>query len=415
MISLFDVVHLDIWIYENTLRIKFGGTIKERINNIYVPINKGYKIHRVSHGMLYKPDKVELTDFPTAISALNIQTKLQTVEIELEGTVEPFLFEFWGSKGKYTHYLKQETIWYPFMYLKSSSTSALDFATVITKLHRKVEVNIHSSNDEYSTIVSAEPVDKNRWLGSNLEPLSLIQDKFTQVKSYHVSNYTVHVYQKVPDDLSPDYDVPEIFSDVLSSFNKYLSLELPYKTIYLVALNGGGGFKSNNLIVIDNSIASDKRKIFTLIAHELMHEWWPKIIVDEKILWMSEAIPDYIAALLTYLGGYSNNLKLDNFLNMAVKGLSAPDYHPLASIPVSLTETEYNVMRGLGVMVLHKIAKSIGTDTFVKLIGKLSKENALTFDKLLSALNSYGVPENTLQWFTNVIEGKTKPDANAFS
>ncbi|OYT27723.1 MAG: hypothetical protein B6U95_05655 [Thermofilum sp. ex4484_82] len=118
---------------------------------------------------------------------------------------------------------------------------------MLTNRHKEVEVNIHDKNKECKTVVSAEPKDDNTWCGFDLEPISLIRDKFSRTKMYNTMNYRCKIYVKENFKRLEINDIAEIFDEALYSLNKLLRLKPKYKTLYLIVLKGGGGFKSNNM------------------------------------------------------------------------------------------------------------------------------------------------------------------------
>ena len=409
MSFIFDDVHLEVKFYEDKLNVKFIGRKDRDFEDVFIPFNPGFKVKSVKQVEKYETGSIELEKTPISISAMYVRDFSRTIEIKLEGNVKPLFFEFWGSKNKNAHYLKQETLWYPFILLNRKTLSLYEVGMMLTNRHKEVEVNIHDKNKECKTVVSAEPKDDNTWYGFDLEPISLIRDKFSRTKMYNTMNYRCKIYVKENFKRLEINDIAEIFDEALYSLNKLLRLKPKYKTLYLIVLKGGGGFKSNNMIVLDSTTQPSKVKLFEHLTHELLHEWWPKVIADNKLLWMSEAIPEYIASLFSYIKEYRDEIHLKPFINMANKGLQASDYKPLATIPVHLTETEYNIVRGIGVLLLHKIASSIDVNNFLKLISKLSKETGLNLNKLINAFKTYKVPEKLIKWFIEVIEGKTKP------
>ena len=409
MSFIFDDVHLEVKFYEDKLNVKFIGRKDRDLEDVFIPFNPGFKVKSVKQVEKYETGSIELEKTPISISAMYVRDFSRTIEIKLEGNVKPLFFEFWGSKNKNAHYLKQETLWYPFILLNRKTLSLYEVGMMLTNRHKEVEVNIHDKNKECKTVVSAEPKDDNTWYGFDLEPISLIRDKFSRTKMYNTMNYHCKIYVKENFKRLEINDIAEIFDEALYSLNKLLRLKPKHKTLYLIVLKGGGGFKSNNMIVLDSTTQPSKVKLFEHLTHELLHEWWPKVIADNKLLWMSEAIPEYIASLFSYIKEYRDEIHLKPFINMANKGLQASDYKPLATIPVHLTETEYNIVRGIGVLLLHKIASSIDVNNFLKLISKLSKETGLNLNKLINAFKTYKVPEKLIKWFIEVIEGKTKP------
>ena len=409
MSFIFDDAHLEVKFYEDKLNVKFIGRKDRDFEDVFIPFNPGFKVKSVKQVEKYETGSIELEKTPISISAMYVRDFSRTIEIKLEGNVKPLFFEFWGSKNKNAHYLKQETLWYPFILLNRKTLSLYEVGMMLTNRHKEVEVNIHDKNKECKTVVSAEPKDDNTWYGFDLEPISLIRDKFSRTKMYNTMNYRCKIYVKENFKRLEINDIAEIFDEALYSLNKLLRLKPKYKTLYLIVLKGGGGFKSNNMIVLDSTTQPSKIKLFEHLTHELLHEWWPKVIADNKLLWMSEAIPEYIASLFSYIKEYRDEIHLKPFINMANKGLQASDYKPLATIPVHLTETEYNIVRGIGVLLLHKIASSIDVNNFLKLISKLSKETGLNLNKLINAFKTYKVPEKLIKWFIEVIEGKTKP------
>lgn len=409
MSFIFDDAHLEVKFYEDKLNVKFIGRKDRDFEDVFIPFNPGFKVKSVKQVEKYETGSIELEKTPISISAMYVRDFSRTIEIKLEGNVKPLFFEFWGSKNKNAHYLKQETLWYPFILLNRKTLSLYEVGMMLTNRHKEVEVNIHDKNKECKTVVSAEPKDDNTWCGFDLEPISLIRDKFSRTKMYNTMNYRCKIYVKENFKRLEINDIAEIFDEALYSLNKLLRLKPKYKTLYLIVLKGGGGFKSNNMIVLDSTTQPSKVKLFEHLTHELLHEWWPKVIADNKLLWMSEAIPEYIASLFSYIKEYRDEIHLKPFINMANKGLQASDYKPLATIPVHLTETEYNIVRGIGVLLLHKIASSIDVNNFLKLISKLSKETGLNLNKLINAFKTYKVPEKLIKWFIEVIEGKTKP------
>ena len=409
MSFIFDDAHLEVKFYEDKLNVKFIGRKDRGFEDVFIPFNPGFKVKSVKQVEKYETGSIELEKTPISISAMYVRDFSRTIEIKLEGNVKPLFFEFWGSKNKNAHYLKQETLWYPFILLNRKTLSLYEVGMMLTNRHKEVEVNIHDKNKECKTVVSAEPKDDNTWCGFDLEPISLIRDKFSRTKMYNTMNYRCKIYVKENFKRLEINDVAEIFDEALYSLNKLLRLKPKHKTLYLIVLKGGGGFKSNNMIVLDSTTQPSKVKLFEHLTHELLHEWWPKVIADNKLLWMSEAIPEYIASLFSYIKEYRDEIHLKPFINMANKGLQASDYKPLATIPVHLTETEYNIVRGIGVLLLHKIASSIDVNNFLKLISKLSKETGLNLNKLINAFKTYKVPEKLIKWFIEVIEGKTKP------
>ena len=409
MSFIFDDAHLEVKFYEDKLNVKFIGRKDRDFEDVFIPFNPGFKVKSVKQVEKYETGSIELEKTPISISAMYVRDFSRTIEIKLEGNVKPLFFEFWGSKNKNAHYLKQETLWYPFILLNRKTLSLYEVGMMLTNRHKEVEVNIYDKNKECKTVVSAEPKDDNTWCGFDLEPISLIRDKFSRTKMYNTMNYRCKIYVKENFKRLEINDIAEIFDEALYSLNKLLRLKPKYKTLYLIVLKGGGGFKSNNMIVLDSTTQPSKVKLFEHLTHELLHEWWPKVIADNKLLWMSEAIPEYIASLFSYIKEYRDEIHLKPFINMANKGLQASDYKPLATIPVHLTETEYNIVRGIGVLLLHKIASSIDVNNFLKLISKLSKETGLNLNKLINAFKTYKVPEKLIKWFIEVIEGKTKP------
>ena len=409
MSFIFDDAHLEVKFYEDKLNVKFIGRKDRGFEDVFIPFNPGFKVKSVKQVEKYETGSIELEKTPISISAMYVRDFSRTIEIKLEGNVKPLFFEFWGSKNKNAHYLKQETLWYPFILLNRKTLSLYEVGMMLTNRHKEVEVNIHDKNKECKTVVSAEPKDDNTWCGFDLEPISLIRDKFSRTKMYNTMNYRCKIYVKENFKRLEINDIAEIFDEALYSLNKLLRLKPKYKTLYLIVLKGGGGFKSNNMIALDSTTQPSKIRLFEHLTHELLHEWWPKVIADNKLLWMSEAIPEYIASLFSYIKEYRDEIHLKPFINMANKGLQASDYKPLATIPVHLTETEYNIVRGIGVLLLHKIASSIDVNNFLKLISKLSKETGLNLNKLINAFKTYKVPEKLIKWFIEVIEGKTKP------
>ena len=409
MSFIFDDAHLEVKFYEDKLNVKFIGRKDRGFEDVFIPFNPGFKVKSVKQVEKYETGSIELEKTPISIGAMYVRDFSRTIEIKLEGNVKPLFFEFWGSKNKNAHYLKQETLWYPFILLNRKTLSLYEVGMMLTNRHKEVEVNIHDKNKECKTVVSAEPKDDNTWCGFDLEPISLIRDKFSRTKMYNTMNYRCKIYVKENFKRLEINDIAEIFDEALYSLNKLLRLKPKYKTLYLIVLKGGGGFKSNNMIALDSTTQPSKIRLFEHLTHELLHEWWPKVIADNKLLWMSEAIPEYIASLFSYIKEYRDEIHLKPFINMANKGLQASDYKPLATIPVHLTETEYNIVRGIGVLLLHKIASSIDVNNFLKLISKLSKETGLNLNKLINAFKTYKVPEKLIKWFIEVIEGKTKP------
>lgn len=409
MSFIFDDAHLEVKFYEDKLNVKFIGRKDRGFEDVFIPFNPGFKVKSVKQVEKYETGSIELEKTPISIGAMYVRDFSRTIEIKLEGNVKPLFFEFWGSKNKNAHYLKQETLWYPFILLNRKTLSLYEVGMMLTNRHKEVEVNIHDKNKECKTVVSAEPKDDNTWYGFDLEPISLIRDKFSRTKMYNTMNYRCKIYVKENFKRLEINDIAEIFDEALYSLNKLLRLKPKYKTLYLIVLKGGGGFKSNNMIALDSTTQPSKIRLFEHLTHELLHEWWPKVIADNKLLWMSEAIPEYIASLFSYIKEYRDEIHLKPFINMANKGLQASDYKPLATIPVHLTETEYNIVRGIGVLLLHKIASSIDVNNFLKLISKLSKETGLNLNKLINAFKTYKVPEKLIKWFIEVIEGKTKP------
>jgi tricorn protease interacting factor F2/3 len=168
----------------------------------------------------------------------------------------------------------------------------------------------------------------------------------------------------------------------LKAYTDYYSIPYPLKKLHLIALPeyaagamenwGAITFREAALLIDENSSVSNRRRVTSIIGHEVAHQWFGDLVTMKwwNDLWLNESFATFMEAKTTD-SLYPDWKMFDDFLlydtGPALGGDSLRNTHPIdvnVSSPEEVSSIFDEISYGKGASILRMIEAYLGEESF---------------------------------------------------
>jgi tricorn protease interacting factor F2/3 len=174
----------------------------------------------------------------------------------------------------------------------------------------------------------------------------------------------------------------------LKAYRDYYSIAYPLRKLHLIALPeyaagamenwGAITFRENALLIDENSSVSNKRRVATVVGHEVAHQWFGDLVTMKwwNDLWLNESFATFLENKMTDKL-YPDWRIFDDFLLFdaggALAGDSLRNTHPIdvkVASPEEVSGIFDEISYGKGASILRMIEAYLGEEPFRRGVGR---------------------------------------------